>query len=137
MTTARSSIPEYPDNTISFPKLECNSNNQENNNYNNNNYHARVRACAREMLMIDEAYEDVLGRKMPRFVENEIQGMIADGVDPRMIRDVLEYTACAPRPSWAYARAVIYRSHEKGISTAGAFAASLAGHGRDGDRLPY
>lgn len=101
--------------------------------YNNN-----TRARAREMLEIDEAYEDVLGRKMPKFVANEVLGFLAEGVEPSLIRTVIEYTACAPRPSWAYARAVLYRSIEKGITTAGAFAYSLAARGRDGDaNMPY
>ena len=106
--------------------------------HDNNNYNNRVRARAREMLKIHETYQDVLGRPMPRFVEQEVLGMIASGIEPAMIKDVLEYTACAPRPSWAYARTVILRNEEKGVTTALAFSQSLGYRGRAGDdRNPY
>ena len=145
MATTASSARTMAPNTITFPSRvrdiqppseSYTQPNSENNN-NNNNYNNHVRARVREIEQIHDAYEDVLGRSMPRFVEREVLGMIADGVEPSMIRDVIEYTACAPRPSWAYARAVIYRNHEKGISSSGAFARSLAERGRDGDDLPY
>ena len=90
------------------------------------------------MLAIEEAYEDVIGRKMPRFAKEEIQAFIADGMEPKMVLKVIEYTACAPRPSWAYARAVLYRNAQSGILTAFDFGMSLAKRGRDGDsELPY
>lgn len=123
-------------NVTPFPfpdSVKSNNTANHDHDYNNN-----IRARTREILEIDEAYEDVFDRKMPKFVWTEIQGFIADGVEPKLIRDVIEYTACAPRPSWAYARAVLYRSKEKGIKTSGAFARSLAHRGRDGDcNMPY
>lgn len=148
MATTGSCAPKMPRNTITFPAraredlnpLEDNEypNRTENHDDDNNNYRVRVRAHAREMNRIHDAYEDVMGRSMPRFVEQEVLGFIADGATPQLIRTVLEYTACAPRPSWAYARAVIYRSLQKGITTDGAFMRSLADRGRDVDcDMPY
>lgn len=129
-TTASSAAPRV----TPFPSRLSETKQERDNNYNNNNY---TRTRAREILQIDEVYEDVLGRKMPRFVEREILGMLADGAEPLLIRDVLEYTACAPRPSWAYARTVLYRTMERGIYTSLGFAQSLQNHGRAGDDLPY
>ena len=130
MATTASSV----NNVSPFPMLECNNLETNNNNYNNNNNH--VRAHAWEAIL--EAYEDVMGRAMPRFVQNEAANMIKHGVEPAMIRAVIEYTACAPRPSWAYARTVIIRNEERGITTASAFSESLGLRGRAGDDdLPY
>ncbi|MBQ2930283.1 MAG: DnaD domain protein [Clostridia bacterium] len=75
---------------------------------------------------------------MPKFVEREIMAMINGGIEPNMVVCVLEYTACAPRPSWAYARTVLIRNEEKGITTASGFLTSLGNHGRAGDdAMPY
>lgn len=115
-------------NVSPFPMLNNDQHQQNNNNYNNNN-HARAHAWA-SML---EAYEDVMARPMPRFVQNEVEGMIKHGVGLDMIKAVIEYTACAPRPSWAYARTVIIRNEERGIRTATDFYTSLGLRGRAGD----
>lgn len=119
-------------NVSPFPMLDCN-NLETNNNYYNNNNHAHAHAWN----AILDAYEDVMGRPMPRFVQNEAANMIKHGVEPSMIRAVIEYTACAPRPSWAYARTVILRNEERGITTTTAFYDSLGMRGRAGDDLPF
>lgn len=100
-------------------------------NYNNNNNYARTREGVlqheyeRAMRQGNRAiqhgdfaaaYEDALGRPMPRFVEREIQDLMAKGISSSLILTVIEYTAGAPRPSWAYARAVILRSYANGIN---------------------
>lgn len=133
MATTQSST-QATQNVVPFERT-YNQAGINNNNYYNNNTRARARE---KIIAIHEAYEDVLGRPMPKFVEREIMGMIADGIEPDMVRAVLEYTACAPRPSWAYARTVLIRNDEKGIKTASAFYTSLAMRGRAGDDcLPY
>ena len=66
---------------------------------------------------LKEIYADVLGRDMPQVHQREIAGMLAEGIDRTLIGAVLAYTADAPRPSWAYARAVIYRNYAKGINS--------------------
>lgn len=132
MATTASCTP----NVTPFPMLN-NNQSRENHDYDYNNNHARARAYAREWQKILDAYEDVLGRPMPKFVQRECEGFINQGMEPAMIKDVLEYTACAPRPSWAYARTVLYRSEEKGIRTAAGFQDSLATRGRAGDDVPW
>lgn len=104
---------------------------QANDDDDYNNY---IHALARKerIARIGEAYFDVLGRPMPKFVQHEVQRMMDAGVTSGMIVAVLEYTACAPRPSWAYARAVIYRNEERGIKDEYDFHNSLCDHERDG-----
>ena len=105
---------------------------------NNNNNRVRAHAYARERRAVDDAYQDVFGRVMPVFVAREVEFLIAHGVQVGMIRAVIEYTACAPRPSWAYARAVLYRNKDRGIVTEQDFEYSLQNRGRDGcEDLPY
>lgn len=134
MATTRSGAATAP-NVLPFEKSYNQTETHNNNNYNNNN--TRARACEK-IIEIHEAYEDVMGRAMPKFVEREIMAMINGGIEPDMVIAVLEYTACAPRPSWAYARTVLIRNEEKGITSSSAFIVSLANRGRAGDdALPY
>lgn len=123
-----------PKNVYSFPKV---NNNQldPNHNHDNNNHHARARA--REWQDLLDAYEDVMGRPMPRFVQSEVEGFVRSGVQLDMVKAIIEYTACAPRPSWAYARTVLYRSEERGMRSATDFMNGLAMRGRAGDDIPY
>ena len=143
--TACSTRKDAP-NTISFPGIDnhrTGRRDDNNNNYNNNN---SARARTRESLLEHEAqkasskanqtilhgdfaqtYEDALGRPMPAIVAREIQGMLSKGISGTLIHTVLEYTAGAPRPSWAYARAVILRSYAKGINDDEAFLDALGG----------
>lgn len=133
MATTASGAP----NVIPLPML---NNNQTgtNHDHDNNNNHVRARAYAREWQKILDAYEDVMGRPMPRFVQRECESFINSGIQPDMITAVLEYTACAPRPSWAYARTVLYRSEEKGMRCSADFMNGLASRGRAGDAdVPY
>ena len=110
--------------------------NHDDDDYNNNR--VRAHAYARERRAVDDAYLDVFGRTMPAFVAREVEFLIAHGVQVSMIRAVIEYTACAPRPSWAYARAVLFRNKDRGIVTEQDFEYSLQNRGRDGcEDLPY
>lgn len=62
----------------------------------------------------------------PRIID-QITAMTDDGISPDLIRAVLNYTADhAPRPTWAYAQAVIRRKLDEGITTGEAFEASVA-----------
>lgn len=110
-----------------------------NNNYNNNTTRARVervidRATEGRMdaaLHGDFAsvFEDSIGRPLPRIVAREISEMMARGISGGLIMAVIEYTAGAPRPSWAYARAVILRNFAKGINDEDEFNESVGGLG--------
>jgi len=127
-------------NVYPFPK-ENNTYLEPNHDHDNNNYHVRAHACTREGHMwhkILDAYEDVMGRPMPRFVQSEAEAFIRSGADPSLLLTVIEYTACAPRPSWAYARTVLYRSMERGMRTSIDFMNGLTSRGRAGDEdVPF
>lgn len=124
-----------PDNVMNFNQNR--NYNYNNNNYNNNNTRARVgrafeaekQAAFQTLLHGDfpQIYEDSIGRPMPRVVEREISEMIDRGISSGLIGAVLEYTAAAPRPSWAYARTVILRNYAKGINDEEAFNESIGG----------
>ena len=134
MTTTASSV----SNVTPFPMLECNNleTNNNNNNYNyNNNTRARVCAAvataeeaAEHTIMhgdFGQTYMDAIGRPMPNVVRREIDEMTRRGIDSTLIHAVLEYTAGAPRPSWAYARAVILRNYARGINNDADFLESV------------
>lgn len=111
-TTAPIVIP----NVYPFPDKK--NNQQSNNNY----YYTRAREdISLGVQMVSEMYFDTLGREMPRFVGQEVQSMIDAGIEPDMICAVLAYTTGAPRPSWAYARAVIEKQAQMGAKTAAQF----------------
>ena len=102
----------------------------DNNNYNNNHARAREEKYKKALLEqsirdIGESFEDVFGRPMPRAIENEVRRMIDSGIDSTLITEVINYTAGAPRPSWAYARAVIMRNYQKGVNSWMEFSATL------------
>jgi len=77
------------------------------------------------MAMLAEVYQDVLCRPMPHFVAAELAERMQAGAQPDMLAAILEYTGGAPRPSWAYARAVIDRQLARGTRTAAAFRAGV------------
>lgn len=127
---------QYPsDNVMQFNQNRNNNNNYY--NYNNNNTRARVeRALSTEVHAnnqkamhgdFGQIYEDSIGRPMPRVVDREISEMMGRGISSGLIAAVLEYTAAAPRPSWAYARAVILRNYAKGINDEEEFNESIGG----------
>ena len=143
MTSTAYSVQQSVDtpNVTRFPSM-VNNNHQNDHDHDhdddNNNNIACARAYARraqyerENQEAKEAYLDVFGRPMPRYVEKECQDMIDDlEIRWSLIREVIEYTACAPRPSWAYARAGIYRTRQQGIIDDAGFRKSLRKRGRD------
>lgn len=90
---------------------------------------ARAREGAREgaapktaLTMLAAAYEDAFSRHMPRAVAIEMLRMMQHGAAPELIVAVLDYSTGAPRPSWAYARAVLQRQMAMGTRTAADFA---------------
>lgn len=121
-------------NVTRFPdRLNTQQNRQNHHDHDNNNNIACARA--REALQqvedevlhgdIAQAYSDSLGRPMPKFVAREVRGMFERGISGSLIVAVLEYTAAAPQPSWAYARAVILRNWARGVCTDDDFYESL------------
>lgn len=135
--TASSSANTSTPNVTRFPsKLSSQQQNRDDhydNYYNNNNNIACARAREAEARVEDnarhgdfaQAYADALSRPMPKFVEREIRSMLARGIDGGLIIAAIEYTAAAPQPSWAYARAVILRNWARGINSEEDFLESL------------
>jgi len=66
-----------------------------------------------EISEMKKNYIDILGRQMPHHIETEIRQHIAACYDPDV--EIMRYhyalkeTAAAPRPSWAYVRAIVHR----------------------------
>ena len=89
---------------------------------------ARARASIEAVLPAELAvlYEDVFSRHMPAVVAREIMAIMAAGASADLVAEVLRYTAGAPRPSWAYSRAVLRRQMAMGTRTAEEFAAREA-----------
>lgn len=73
---------------------------------------------------IEEAYTAIYGRKMPPVIRSQIRSLMAQGAMPDLIAAVIEYSAAAPRPSWAYARTVLERQLSMGTRTAEQFEAA-------------
>lgn len=90
----------------------------------------RARACARVEAagenLLSALFEDVFCRHMPQIVAAEISDLMAKGASLDLICAVIRYTAGAPRPSWAYARAVLRRQMDMGTRTAADFQAREA-----------
>lgn len=136
MAITGSSAPMYQDNTIEFStgykRTTQNRHDDHNHDHDNNNI-----ACARVREAQDrahseiqhgnfaQAYSDALSRPMPKFVEREIADMMERGIHSDLILAVIEYTAAAPQPSWAYARAVILRNWARGVNSEEEFLETL------------
>ena len=114
-------------NVTPFPDRLNTQQNRQNYHHDHDNNNNIACARAREAIQqaadeiihgdIAQAYSDSLGRPMPKFVAREVRGMFERGISGSLIVAVLEYTAAAPQPSWAYARAVILRSWARGVCT--------------------
>lgn len=107
------------------------------NNYYNNNYPVdgispkqdnNARAQDPGWLAIEGAYFATYGRAIAPVVRTQMQAMLEQGAAPDLIAAVIEYSAAAPRPSWAYARTVIQRQMQQGTRTAAEFTAACAAY---------
>ena len=73
------------------------------------------------------AYYMALGYYPPPRIQAQMEAITDAGAAPSLIVAVLDYTAeHAPRPSWAYAQAVLRRKLAEGILSGEAFTASVA-----------
>ena len=68
--------------------------------------------------MLADAYADTFDRRPPRLVTDEMEAMLGQGMEPVVIMWALDEAAAAPRPSWAYARAVLAACAREGVRTA-------------------
>ena len=83
----------------------------------------RVRAHARERAEIEQYYCDTFGApKAPPVAIREIDFALEHGLEPALIMTAMDEAAMAPRPSWAYARAIIRRLLGEGVLTPDAYA---------------
>lgn len=130
MATAKSGA-----QVVSFPTTGY----YNNYNYNNsrmyvsqtlNNNSVPAREDSPEWLAIEGAYYATIGYSMTQAIRNQIAALMEQGAAPDLIAAVLEYTAEAPRPSWAYARAVLRRQMDTGTRTAEDFAQSVVAYRR-------
>lgn len=87
---------------------ENNKNNKQNamhNNYYYNNNYNNKNICDENVLL---AYYETFGRDCPIAVQRQLNNLNRlGGYAWDFLRAVIEYTAMAPRPSWAYASYVI------------------------------
>lgn len=126
-------------NVSPFPQRVINGlSDHDNHDNHDHDAGARVyaRTCARAGARVETAgglpeelfalYEDVFCRHMPGIVAMEIMAMMAAGAGADLVAEIIRYTAGAPRPSWAYARAVLRRQMAMGTRTAEDFAAREA-----------
>lgn len=91
---------------------------------------ARVRAYAREDGAIElhhldgdldqlaAYYRDTFGSYCPACARRDFADSLAQGVTPEVIMICLDEAAAAPRPSWAYARAILRRCRLNRVYTA-------------------
>lgn len=126
-------------NVSPFPQRVINGlSDHDNHDNHDHDAGARVyaRTCARAGARVETAgglpeelfalYEDVFCRHMPGIVAMEIMAMMAAGAGADLVAEIIRYTAGAPRPSWAYARAVLRRQMAMGTRTAEDFTAREA-----------
>lgn len=86
----------------------------------------RTRARTREgNSLIEQAirdvgqyYADTFGCRMPPVAEREIRAAMEQGMETEVFFSALDEAAGAPRPSWAYARAILRRCLAEGVKTA-------------------
>lgn len=121
---------------VSFPTTGYYNNYNNNNSrmyvsqsLNNNSVPAREQASP-EWLAIEGAYYAAIGYSMTQAIRNQIAALMEQGAAPDLIAAVLEYTAEAPRPSWAYARTVLRRQMDTGTRTAEDFQQSVEAYRR-------
>lgn len=66
-------------------------------------------------------YEESFDRKCPPVVAKEIGDVINLGMDADLLEAIIDETQLAPRPSWAYARAIIRRCFREQVYTVSDF----------------
>lgn len=106
-----------------------------------------TRACAHaresvEMRVwmddIARYYRETLGCVMPPMAKRDATAAIEAGLEPQLIMTALDEAAQAPRPSWAYARAILRRLLKEGVYDESAYARRQAQfRARHGDDLPF
>ena len=109
------------------------------NNYYHNNYPVdgispkqdnNARAQDPGWLAIEGAYYATFGRAIAPVIRAQMLSMVEQGAALDLIAAVIEYSASAPRPSWAYARTVLRRQMDMGTRTAAEFVTACSEYRR-------
>ena len=83
-------------------------------------------------------YRDTLGCVMPPMAKRDVAAAIEAGLEPQLVIIALDETALAPRPSWAYARAILRRLLREGVYDEQAYNRRQARYkARKSDDLPF
>lgn len=84
-----------------------------------------TRACARTRARaeVEQYYCDTFGAPTaPPVAIRQMDYALEHGMEPELIMTAIDEAALAPRPSWAYARAIIQRLLAEGVLTPEAYA---------------
>lgn len=85
-------------------------------------YYSPARARAREMAEIERYFCDTFGAaKLPPVAIRQITIALDQGMDYQLIMTAMDEAALAPRPSWAYAAAILRRLCCEGCWTPDAY----------------
>ena len=102
---------------------------------------ARAREGAELRVWMDDIaryYRDTLGCVMPPMAKRDVDAAIEAGLEPQLVIIALDETALAPRPSWAYARAILRRLLREGVYDEQAYNRRQARFkARKSDDLPF
>lgn len=79
---------------------------------------ARARAREADMAIIRDYYRDTFGLRCPPVAERDIDRFLDAGITAEVVKICIDEAALAPRPSWAYARAILRRLMNEGVRTA-------------------
>lgn len=70
---------------------------------------------------IAQYYLDTFGVKMPPVAKADVNDALEAGLEPVLVFRALDEAAIAPRPSWAYSRAILRRLVNEGCLTEAAY----------------
>lgn len=78
-----------------------------------------ARARTREAVMAElrTYYQDAFGLRCPPVARADMEWFLDAGIAPDVIRLCIDAATLAPRPSWAYARAILRRLRAEGVRT--------------------
>lgn len=126
MASTRCSVPVTPCTTT--PTTAADNNILYYNNYNNN---ISLSLSLSDYDLCAACLKSQIGYLPNDSTRRQLQQLLQQGTDARLICAVIEYTAqFAPRPSWYYAYKVLLAQISSGVATAEAFSAACDAHWR-------
>lgn len=108
-----------------FPQTPNPENDNQREELSNSLSSTTTRACARTRARdeVDQYFCDTFGTAtVPPVAVRQIDYALERGMAPELVMTALDEAAVAPRPSWAYARAIIQRLLGEGVLTPDAYA---------------